>query len=64
MHGCTCNAHKDIKRRNWRVIDRNCNYSAFNGYRRAYSKFSKVTCTICGRIWRTSADYVRSLEDK
>lgn len=49
----------------WRVTARNCNYSAFNGYRRTYSDYSEVTCDRrlggCGRFWRTKAAYVAAL---
>jgi len=48
----------------WRVIDRNCNHSAFNGYRRTPSKYSTCECLTCGAVWRTKAHYVEFLEDR
>lgn len=42
----------------WRVVQRNCNYSAFNGYRRTWSAYSGLRCISCGRWWRTNAGYV------
>jgi hypothetical protein len=50
-------------RSHWRVIDRNCNRSAFNGYRWAWSAYSSVQCRLCGGMWRTKAAYVRGLPD-
>lgn len=49
----------------WVVIDRKCNYSAFNGYRRTRSAWSRVRCDSpgCGRMWRTKAAYVDGLPD-
>jgi hypothetical protein len=48
----------------WRVSARNANYSAFNGYRRAYSDYSEVVCKRCGARWRTKARYVDRLKDR
>jgi hypothetical protein len=45
----------------WRVVDRNCNHSAFNGYRKTYSAYSCVRCLDCGVYWRTKAAYVDGL---
>jgi len=52
-------------RPSWRVVQRNCNFSAFNGYHRTWSAYSGVTCTKegCNRYWRTKAAYVSSLPD-
>jgi hypothetical protein len=49
----------------WRVVARNMNASAFNGYRPAYSDYSGLTCTHpqCGRYWRTKAAYVGQVPD-
>lgn len=49
----------------WVVLDRKCNYSAFNGYRRTRSAWSSVRCDHpgCGRVWRTKAAYVSRLPD-
>lgn len=51
------------KPRNVEVLVRNGNYSAFNGYRFAWSRYSKVRCRTCGRIWRTKAKYVNQAPD-
>jgi hypothetical protein len=42
----------------WRVIDRNCNYSSFNGRRYTPSDYSLCKCLECGALWRTKAKYV------
>lgn len=55
---CTCTP-KD--RSQWKVIDRNCNYSAFSGYAWTYSEYSSVTCQKCKNVWRTKARYVEEL---
>lgn len=61
---CRNKDHRDA----WKVIDRNCNYSAFNGYRRTPSDYSSVICLafswpqICA-VWRTKANYVDTLPD-
>lgn len=47
----------------WRVVDRHCNYSAFNGHRYTPSDYSFCKCTKCGHGWRTKADYVALLAD-
>ena len=60
--GCECG-----KREAWRVFHRQCNYSAFNGYRWTPSRYSRVVCERelggCGRSWRTAAKYVDTLAD-
>jgi hypothetical protein len=56
--GCEC------PRANWRVVDRNCNYSAFNGYHRTWSDYSRVLCMKCWHTWRTKARYVAGLPDQ
>ena len=60
--GCKCEV-KD--KSNWRVVHRNCNYSAFESpkYGKHYSDRSTVTCLKCGRTGRTKANYVSTLED-
>lgn len=45
------------------VIDRLCNYSAFNGYRYTPSDYSAVLCTTCGASWRTKAAWVAECRD-
>jgi hypothetical protein len=49
----------------WRVIQRECNFSAFSGYHRTPSDYSGITCTKpgCSRYWRTKAAYVSDLPD-
>jgi hypothetical protein len=49
----------------WVVLQRECNYSAFNGYRYTPSDYSTVACHApgCGRAWRTKAAYVGALPD-
>lgn len=59
---CRCRYGKGRQRlRHWRVIDRRCNYSAFNGGHRTPSAYSSVRCAQCGSIWRTKASYVDNL---
>lgn len=53
---CRRNDQKD-----WVVTVYRANYSSFNGGRRAPSSYSEVTCTKCGRVWRTNAKYVDTL---
>lgn len=43
------------------VTDRNCNYSAFNGYRKTWSAYSLVKCVDTDTLWRTAAKYVDDL---
>lgn len=51
----------------WRVLVRRGNYSAFNGYRRAYSDYSQISCESeeggCGALWRTKAKYADVLPE-
>lgn len=54
-----CNHAKD----NWVVLQRKCNYSAFNGYHYTPSAYSTVKCNFCGAVWRTKAAYVGDLLD-
>lgn len=61
---CKCPENqKPMAERNWRVAQRNCNHSAFNGYRRTYSEYSSIHCLSCNRAWRTTASYVPLLRD-
>lgn len=48
----------------WRVVDRYCNYSAFNGGHRTYSDYSALVCLRCGAHWRTKANYVAQIDDR
>lgn len=59
MTACRDKSHR------WVVTARECNYSAFNGYRRTPSAYSEVWCLDCshGGIWRTKAKFVRGLRD-
>jgi hypothetical protein len=56
--------HRD----SWAVVNRKCNFSAFNGYHWTYSDYSLVLCDPdlggCGRRWRTKAAYVDDLPDQ
>lgn len=45
------------------VVDRKCNYSAFNGYQRTPSDYSLIRCVTTGALWRTKAKYVDQLPD-
>ena len=47
----------------WIVLDRECNYSAFNGRHWTPSRYSLVKCLVCGWHWRTRADYVATLRN-
>ena len=60
---CECKGTTEEKRANWVVIDRECNYSWFNGKRYTPSDYSAVTCKKCMRYWRTKAKYVKTLPD-
>lgn len=59
-YACEC---KPQDRTKWQVMQRLCNHSAFSGYHYTPSDYSSVTCTVCGRVWRTKADYVATLPD-
>ena len=59
---CCCEERaKPMAERKWRVLQRYCNHSAFNGYHRTPSDWSTVQCESCGRHWRTRAKYVGRL---
>ena len=62
-HGTPCRCTETDKKKNWVVWQRNCNYSAFNGYKRQYSDYSRVYCEKCQMTWRTKAAYVSQLPD-
>lgn len=51
----------------WRVVARNSNHSAFNGYHKTFSDYSAILCVEklggCGAGWRTRAAYVYELPD-
>lgn len=64
MSACKCGERdKPVSERAWVVWQRNCNQSAFNGYRRTYSDYSSVRCISCEAFWRTKANYVPQLKD-
>lgn len=61
---CECSERREpITGRLWRVTQRECNHSAFNGYHHTPSTHSSLRCLRCGASWRTKADYVMSLPD-
>jgi hypothetical protein len=62
LSGVFCTAAK-LHRGRWLVVQRNCNHSAFSGYRLTWSAWSAVWCPVCRSIWRTKAGYVASLPD-
>lgn len=47
----------------WRVIQRQRNFSAFNGYRYTPSAYSSLTCLRCGACWRSRAAFISELPD-
>jgi hypothetical protein len=49
--------------RNWGVINRECNFSAFNGYRYSPSDYSKLVCLTCGAVGHTKAKHVSKIRD-
>jgi len=61
---CKCpEAKKPMSGRTWAVLDRKCNYSAFNGYKYTPSDYSCIVCKSCGATWRTKASFVDQLPD-
>lgn len=61
---CHCpERSKPPAKRNWGVIQRKCNHSAFNGYHWTPSDWSRVVCFSCGYGGRTKAAYVLALPD-
>ena len=61
---CSCRERsKSLADRQWRVMQRHYQRSAFNGYRREYTSRSTVRCLVCGGTWRTKAGYVEDLLD-
>lgn len=50
-------------RPSWYVLQRECNYSAFNGGLWTRSAYSQVRCPVCRSTWRTRAAYVPTLPD-
>jgi hypothetical protein len=62
---CVCegNKHPAFRWLKWRVTQRECNHSAFNGWHYTPSDYSTVICKDCRGVWRTKAAYVRKLRD-
>jgi hypothetical protein len=60
MSASTCSP---VCKGDWFVTMRNCNMSAFSGYRVTRSDYSEVTCAQHGTRWRTKAKYVDTLPD-
>lgn len=61
---CRCEeSRKPMRERAWRVGQRYCNHSAFNGGHYTPSDWSSVHCLACHTSWRTKADYVAMLKD-
>ena len=62
MYACRCSERKrPIKERNWMVVEYQCHYSAFCGYRETYSDYSLLECQTCHAMWRTKANYVATV---
>jgi len=61
---CKCaERKKPVAKRAWRVMQRKCNHSAFNGYHWTPSDWSHVVCLSCRASGRTKAKYVDELRD-
>ncbi len=54
---CACD------KKNWVVVVRCGNYSAFSGYHFTPSDYSEIKCLRCGNFWRTKAIYVGGLRN-
>lgn len=62
--GCHCEERKKPpKERNWVVVQRRGNCSAFNGYHWTPSDYSCLFCKTCGALGRTKASYVDDIPD-
>lgn len=61
---CACDERdKPVVERNWVVVQRRCNHSAFSGYHYTPSEWSAIFCRSCRALWRTKARYVNKLRD-
>lgn len=61
---CHCEERKKpAQERDWVVVVRKGNNSAFNGYRWESSLWSLVWCNKCGALGRTKGIYVDQLKD-
>ncbi len=59
---CQCDQKRlRLGQRVWEVTAYKVNYSAFNGYQATPSRYSEVTCPICGARWRTTGRYIEKL---
>jgi hypothetical protein len=49
----------------WRVVQRNCNHSAFNGYHWTPSDYSMIICMVqgCPGCWRSKGRFVADIPD-
>lgn len=59
----TVPAGSNERPRQWAVVQRLCNHSAFNGYHRTPSDYSSIICRVCGSVWRTKSAFVARLRD-
>ena len=62
--GCNCGERKKpLALRNWVISQYRCNHSAYNGYRRTPSEWSRLTCRNehCDGCGRSKAAYVDDL---
>lgn len=62
-NGCKCHGPHCLRMAKWVVVQRLCNFSAFNGYKYQASDYSGVRCLRCGQFWRTKAKYVYRLRN-
>lgn len=68
---CHCSTKTDARGKtrrrvpgpDWRVVHRECHYSAFGGGRYQPSKYSLLLCVECGAQWRTRMSYVEQVPD-
>ncbi len=60
---CACKDRDQNRERRWRVTQRQCNHSKFNGGHHTPSAWSEVVCLVCLARWRTKAGYVYDLKD-
>lgn len=64
MSVCKCEESKrDADHRSWYVVHRNVSYSAFNGYKAAWSDYCLIVCARCSATWRTKANYTLTTDD-
>lgn len=64
MSVCMCPQRaKPLDKRQWFVVARNCNHSAFGGGHWQSSDYSAIQCHQCHDFWRTKSAYVDDLKD-